>query len=196
MPKDTWRFVLLCFEATLFLLPIYWMLATSFKPEPDTTALPIQLFPVRPTLANYDAVLNSPEGSIFRWTFNSLFAALAHAGAHVVVSLLAAYPLARMRFRGRDKWFWIILSSLMLPAIMLLLPTYIMVLKLGWIDTPNPLIWPAVPSVFGDVVTSRIRGFMTTTSSCCARRSSEFHSSSRTPPASTVPTVSRCSAMC
>jgi multiple sugar transport system permease protein len=149
LPRNTGRFLLLSFEALLFLLPIYWMLATSFKPEAETTAIPIQLFPAHPTLKNYLDVLNSPEGSIFRWTFNSLFAALAHSIAHVTVAALAAYPLARMRFRGRNKWFWFILSSLMIPSIVLLLPTYVMMLQLGWIDSFNALIWPVVPSVFG-----------------------------------------------
>jgi multiple sugar transport system permease protein len=145
----SWRFLFLCLESLLFLLPIYWMLATSIKSTVDATAIPIQWIPTRPTLDNYVEVLNSPEGSIFRWMFNSLVTSLGHAIAHVAVCTLAAYALARMRFRGRDGWFWFILSSLMLPAIVLLIPTYVMMLQLDWIDTYHALIWPAVPSVFG-----------------------------------------------
>jgi multiple sugar transport system permease protein len=149
LPKTAGRFVLLCIEAFLFLLPIYWMVSTSVKPEADTIALPIQWIPTRPTLQNYFDVLNSPEGSILRWTFNSIVSSLGHAGAHVIICTLAAYPLARMRFPGRDAWFWFILSSLMLPPIVLLIPQYVMMLQIDWIDTYNALIWPAVPSVFG-----------------------------------------------
>ena len=149
LPKNLGRFVLLCVEAFFFLLPIYWMLTTSLKAEADTIALPIQWIPSRPTLQNYFDVLNSPEGSILRWTFNSVVSSLGHALAHVVVCTLAAYPLARMRFPGRDAWFWLIISSLMIPAIVLLIPQYAMMLQIDWIDTYNALIWPAVPSVFG-----------------------------------------------
>jgi multiple sugar transport system permease protein len=129
--------------------PVYWMVSTSLKPEPDTVVVPPQWIPARPTLENYAAILSAPDASIFRWTFNSLFAAFAFTFAHVGISILTAYPLARMGFPGRDVWFWFILSSMMVPGIITLIPMYIMMIQFNWIDTFHALIWPGVPAVFG-----------------------------------------------
>lgn len=117
MPRDLPRFVLLCVLALIFLAPVYWMISTSFKTEADAISLPVQWIPTRPTLDNYREVLTSPDGNILRWTGNSLYVALAFTVLHVGLCALTAYPLARMRFPGRNAWFWFILSSLMIPEI-------------------------------------------------------------------------------
>lgn len=143
------RLAALIVLAVLFLAPIYWMLSTSVKPESDTVLIPPQWVPRRPTLYNYHEVLHAPDASILRWTLNSLLTSGAYTFAHVAVSVLAAYPLARMRFPGRDAWFWFILSSMMIPGIMFLIPHYMMMMQLNWIDTFAALIWPGVPAVFG-----------------------------------------------
>jgi len=149
LPRDIPRFVTLCVLTVIFLAPIYWMVSTSIKPESDTIAAPPQWIPKRPTLANYLEVLNSPDGRILRWTWNSVFTSFAYSFVHVALCVLTAYPLARMRFRGRDIWFWVILSSMMVPGIMTLIPTYMMMIKFGWIDTYHALIWPGVAAAFG-----------------------------------------------
>lgn len=143
------RFVLLAAFALVFLLPIYWMLTTSLKPEPDTIARPVQWWPHRPTLGNFLEVLSSPDGNLLRWLWNSLYTSTMYAGFHVVFCALAAFPLARMRFRGRDLWFWFILSSMMIPGVVTLIPSYILMIRLEWIDTYNAMIWPGVSDAFG-----------------------------------------------
>ena len=147
--SDAPRFGLLLILAIIFLAPIYWMLSTSFKPETDAISIPIQWIPARPTLENYTEILNSPDGNLWRWTFNSVFTALAFTLAHLTLCVLTAYPLARLKFAGRETWFWIILSSLMIPGIVTLIPSYIMMLQLNWIDSYHALIWPGVAGVFG-----------------------------------------------
>jgi multiple sugar transport system permease protein len=148
-PRDVGRFVLLCVLALIFLAPIYWMLSTSLKPESDTVAVPVQWVPTRPTLENYAEILNSPDGNILRWTLNSVLTSFAYTLAVLVLGVLTAYPLSRLRFKGREAWFWFILSSLMVPGIVTLIPTYIMMIQLNWIDTYHALIWPGVANVFG-----------------------------------------------
>ncbi|NJK46093.1 MAG: carbohydrate ABC transporter permease [Pleurocapsa sp. SU_196_0] len=128
---------------------MYWMLSTSFKPEFDAIATPIQWVPARPTLENYTEIINSPDGKLLRWTLNSVFTAVAFTVAHLVLCISTAYPLARLKFRGREAWFWFILSSLMVPGVITLIPSYIMILQFGWIDTYHALIWPGVAGVFG-----------------------------------------------
>jgi multiple sugar transport system permease protein len=147
--RDAPRFVLLLLLALIFLAPIYWMLATSFKPESDAIATPIQWVPAHPTVENYAEIINSPDGKLWRWTWNSVFTAVAFTLAHLTLCVLTAYPLARLKFRGRETWFWIILSSLMVPGIVTLIPSYIMMLQFNWIDTYHALIWPGVAGVFG-----------------------------------------------
>ncbi|GGO31839.1 carbohydrate ABC transporter permease [Deinococcus humi] len=149
MPRDLPRFLLLCVLAIIFLAPVYWMISTSFKTEADAISLPVQWIPSRPTLDNYREVLTSPDGNILRWTGNSLYVALAFTVLHVALCALTAYPLARMRFPGRNAWFWFILSSLMIPGIVTLIPTYIMMLNFNWINSYHALIWPGLSGVFG-----------------------------------------------
>ncbi|MEW6420159.1 MAG: carbohydrate ABC transporter permease [Deinococcota bacterium] len=149
IPRDLPRFTVLCLLSVLFLAPIYWMIATSLKPEADTIATPVQWIPRNITFDNYREVLTSPDGNILRWTWNSLFVAATFTLLHVALCALTAYPLARMRFPGRNAWFWFILSSLMIPGIVTLIPTYIMMLNFNWINSYHALIWPGLSGVFG-----------------------------------------------
>ncbi len=148
-PRDIGRFVVLCILALLFLAPVYWMISTSLKPEADTIAQPVQWIPAHPTLSNYAEVLNSPDGDILRWTWNSLYVASVFTVLHLILCTLTAYPLARMRFPGRNAWFWFILSSMMIPGIVTLVPTYLMMIQFNWINSYQSLIWPGVSGVFG-----------------------------------------------
>ncbi len=149
LPRDLPRFILLCLLSLVFLAPMYWMLSTSLKPESDTIATPVQWIPTRPTLENYIEIINSPDGNILRWAFNSMFTSLAYTLAVLVLGVLTAYPLSRLRFPGREAWFWFILSSMMVPGVVTLIPMYIMMIQLGWIDSYHALIWPGVANVFG-----------------------------------------------
>lgn len=147
--RDIPRFILLLVLAIIFLAPLYWMVSTSFKPEAQTISIPIQWIPAQPTVENYDEIINSPDGKLLRWTWNSVFTAVAFTLATLTLCVLAAYPLARMKFKGREFWFWFILSSMMVPGIVTLIPSYIMVLNFNWIDTYHALIWPGVANAFG-----------------------------------------------
>ncbi|UBV44221.1 carbohydrate ABC transporter permease (plasmid) [Deinococcus taeanensis] len=148
-PRDIPRFLLLCLLAIIFLAPMYWMITTSIKPETDVISTPTQWFPARPTLENYREVLTSPDGNILRWMWNSFFVAAAYTVLHVVLCALTAYPLARMRFPGRDAIFWFILGSMMIPGVITLIPTYLMMIRFDWINSFNALIWPGVAGAFG-----------------------------------------------
>ncbi|AFZ66350.1 carbohydrate ABC transporter permease [Deinococcus peraridilitoris] len=149
LPRDLPRFLLLCVEAIIFLAPFYWMISTSLKSEPDTIASPVQWIPLKPTLENYIEVLNAPDANILRWAWNSFFTSSVFAIGHVILCAITAYPLARLRFKGRDAWFWFILTSLMVPGIVTLIPTYVMMIQLNWIDTYHAMIWPGIAGVFG-----------------------------------------------
>lgn len=148
-PRDIPRFLLLCVLAVIFLAPMYWMITTSIKPENDVISTPTQWFPARPTLGNYREVLTSPDGNILRWMWNSFFVATVFTVLHVALCALTAYPLARMKFKGRELIFWIILGSMMIPGVITLIPTYLMMIRFDWINSFNSLIWPGVAGAFG-----------------------------------------------
>ncbi len=143
------RMAVLCILAVAFLAPIYWMIATSLKPESETVSWPVQWVPLHPTLENYAYIFELADVFFVRWTFNSLFTATAFSLVTVALALITAYPLARMRFPGRNVWFWFILSSMMVPGIMFLIPHYLMMVRFNWIDTYHALIWPGASGVFG-----------------------------------------------
>ncbi|HEX7004629.1 MAG TPA: carbohydrate ABC transporter permease [Trueperaceae bacterium] len=149
LPRGISRFLTLSILALLFLAPIYWMASTSLKPESDTVARPVQWIPENPTLENYRDILASPTASFLRWTWNSLFTSVCFSLLTVLLGVLTAYPLARMKFPGRQVWFWTLLASMMVPGIIFLIPHYLMMIRFNWIDTYNALIWPGVPGAFG-----------------------------------------------
>ncbi len=146
---DVLRFVLLSLLAVAFLVPIYWMIATSLKTEAAAVAQPVQWWPHEPTFENYRTILQSPNAPFLRWTWNSLFTSTAFALGSVALAVATAYPLSRMRFPGRDTWFWVVLSSMMIPGVIFLIPHYLMMIRFDWINTYHALIWPGLPAAFG-----------------------------------------------
>lgn len=135
--------ILLVLGSVIMLLPIAWMLSTSLK-------LPAQLFRFPPEwIPNPWAWQNYPESMtampFARYVANTLFITVMNMLGVLLSSSLAAYAFARLRFPGRDQLFWLLMSTLMLPQAVILIPRYIEFRYLNWIDTWLPLI---VPSFF------------------------------------------------
>jgi multiple sugar transport system permease protein len=153
LPKWTARFFVALVLAVIWALPIAWMLVTSFKPESQIVTIPIRWFPERLsdfTFQNYVNVLAIPRGvDLIRSFLNSLTVALIGTTLVVVVDTLAAYAFARLRFPGRDILFYAVIASLIVPPEILLIPNYITVWRLDWLNTLLPLIIPPVGSAFG-----------------------------------------------
>jgi multiple sugar transport system permease protein len=147
------RFLLALVLAVIWGLPILWMLVTSIKPESQIVTLPIRWLPEHLsdfTLQNYINVLTIPRGvDLIRSFLNSLAVAAIGTAAVVVVDTLAAYALARLHFPGRDILFYAIVASLIVPPEILLIPNYITVWRLDWLNTLLPLIIPPIGSGFG-----------------------------------------------
>jgi multiple sugar transport system permease protein len=147
------RFLIALLLAILWALPIAWMLVTSLKPESQIVTIPIRRFPEHLsdfTFQNYINVLAIPRGvDLIRSFLNSLMVAVIGTASVVVVDTLAAYALARLHFPGRDVLFYAIVASLIVPPEILLIPNYITVWRLDWLNTLVPLIVPSVGSGFG-----------------------------------------------
>lgn len=126
--------------AVLFwsLLPIYWMVATSLKTEREIYAFPPTLFPHAPTLANYATVLFHTRFPLF--VRNSLIVALVSTLLAVIIGTLAAYALTRLRFAGRAAVARGIVAAYLLPPSLLFIPLFIVLQRLGMIDSLAGLV--------------------------------------------------------
>lgn len=130
----------------LFLLPFYTSLSMSLKTPAELSTSSAWAWPTNPTWANYGEVLTNPNVNFLRLFWNTVvIASLATLGV-IVSSSLVAYAFAKMSFPGRDRLFVVVLSTMMLPGIVTMIPTYLLYKELHWINTALPLI---VPAFFG-----------------------------------------------
>lgn len=129
--------------------PLFWMLVVSITPSSQVFAWPLQLWPAEPTLDHYREVFTRQDLQVARWFFNSVVVSVSITLVSLFVTSLAAYGFARLEFPGRDFIFFALLFTLMVPAQVTLIPVYMLVRNLGWLDTYHALIWPAAANVFG-----------------------------------------------
>ena len=136
--------------AIVWLLPIVWVFVTSLKLTADIVRLPPEWVPWPVTAEHYQEVLfsSSRTARIGRAFANSLVIALGTVAIVVVTSAMAAYPLARLRFPGRDVVFTLLVGSLMIPNAVVLVPQYVLVQRLGWLSTYQGLIVPEAAMTF------------------------------------------------
>jgi multiple sugar transport system permease protein len=148
--KRVLRYVVLILLALLFISPLIFMLATSFKTSGDAASLPPSLIPDPFTTDAYRTVTGAgTETPVLRWFANSMVAATLHALLVVATSALAAYPLARMEFPGKKIVFGLIIATLFVPPVILIIPNYLIVGELRWLDTLIAIIVPTAASAFG-----------------------------------------------
>jgi multiple sugar transport system permease protein len=147
------RFLIALILAVLWATPVVWMIVTSLKPENQIVTLPPRLLPDQLsdfTFENYVKIFTVPRGvDLIRSFLNSLIVAGTGTALVVVVDALAAYALARFRFPGRDILFAVIVLSLIVPHEILLIPNYITVWRLDWLNSLTALVVPAAASAFG-----------------------------------------------
>ena len=136
--------------AILWLAPIAWVMGTSVKLTADIVRLPPEWIPWPMTAEHYQEVLfsSSRTARIGRAFANSLVIALGTVVLVVITAAMAAYPLARMRFIGRDVVFTLVVGSLMIPNAVVLVPQYVLVQRLGWLSTYQGLIVPEATATF------------------------------------------------
>lgn len=141
-------YLLLIFTAITMIFPFYWMIATSFKSEARVFAFPPDWIPNPAILSNYTYILT--ELPFARYTYNSAKISSLWTLGIILSSSLAAYAFARVRFWGRETLFIITLAALMIPGQITMIPLYVLMTRIGWVDTHLPLIVPAyLGSAFG-----------------------------------------------
>jgi putative chitobiose transport system permease protein len=146
--RDVGWYAVLTAMAVVTVFPFAWMLLTSIKGPTDAiTSVPPQFLPNDPTLANYLKVWDSlPIPAYF---LNSTTVAIATGLLNVLVAALAAYPLAKMRFVGREAIFYLLLATLIVPAQLTYIPSFILAVNVfHYYDSLPALIFPNIVSAF------------------------------------------------
>jgi len=144
-PGAVVRWTLLALGAIVMVMPIVYMLSASIKYPFEMYNL--NIIPEEPTFENYALVLG--DGRFGRWFFNSFLIATLTTISAVFFDALVGYALCKFHFRGRMVVFVAILSTLMIPTEMLVIPWYLMSKTFGWLDTYWGIMFPGVMTAFG-----------------------------------------------
>ncbi|MGH7495131.1 MAG: carbohydrate ABC transporter permease [bacterium] len=136
--SKTLRYLFLALAAVIFIYPFLWMLSATLRPENEIGSL--ALLPSRWSLRSYVAVFQKiPLLDAFA---NSLFVSLAVVIMVLVLGSMTGFALSRLQFRGRNLVFMLVILTMILPVQLVLIPLYILMVKLGWVDTYLALIVP------------------------------------------------------
>ena len=138
---------LLLLGGLAMMLPFLWMLSTSLKAQGAVFTVPLQWIP-RPVVFRHYVELWQIV-PFARFFLNSVFVALCVTVGHVLTSAWAAYAFARLRFPGRDRIFFAYLATMMVPGSVTMIPVFVLMKLLGWVDTYKALILPGIFSAYG-----------------------------------------------
>ncbi|MFN8490491.1 MAG: carbohydrate ABC transporter permease [Caldilineaceae bacterium] len=142
-------YLLLIAGCTMTLLPFLWMIFGSFKTSTEIIRIPPTFWPEKPTLANFRTVLTDPRLPILRFYLNSAFVAVSNVALILFTSSLAGFIFAKYEFFGKNVAFSFILATLMIPFQVLMIPSYLLLVKLHLIDSLWGLVIPSATSAFG-----------------------------------------------
>jgi multiple sugar transport system permease protein len=135
---------------SLFVLfPLMVAISQSFMTNQEVNRWPPKVIPTEPTLDNIRDVLTQQDLRLDLWLRNSLIAATGYTAAVLVICSPAAYAFARLRFPGNNALFAFLLITIMIPSQVTLIPNYLLMRDLKWLDTFNALIFPGAANVFG-----------------------------------------------
>ncbi len=143
--NSLWLKILLYSVLTLYaiitLIPFLWALSASFKPLTEIVAGEPNFLPKNFTLDNYKQIFIE-EPLFLRWFFNSVIIAISVTILNLLFNSMAGYALARLRFRGRRFWFFLILAILAVPIQVTLIPTFLILKTFGWLNSYQGMIIP------------------------------------------------------
>lgn len=134
----------------VFIGPLLWALITSFKTSAGSVSMPPSWIPNPFSVEGYSTIFYSAtQTPVLRWLLNSTITATAHTALVLATAAPAAYALARMDFRGKNFLFTVIVATIFVPGLILLMPNYLIVDQLGWLNSLWALIVPEAAGAFG-----------------------------------------------
>ena len=139
---------LLLLLALVMLMPLLWLLSTSLKgPAEDIFSSPPNLWPLQPSLQAYGSLFS--QSPMAKYLFNSALVSGFSVMANLLFCSLAAFPLARMQFRGRGMALALVVATILIPFQVVMIPLYVLMVQLGLRNTLVALILPNVATAFG-----------------------------------------------
>ncbi len=138
--------VVLLAGSVLFMMPLYIMVVMSLKTAGEVSTTDPWAWPKALTWENFSIVLTNVNAPFALFFKNTLVISVIATTGVLISSAMVAYGFSRLRFRGRDRLFLLLLSTMMLPGMVTMIPSYVMFAKIGWVDTFLPL---TVPAFFG-----------------------------------------------
>jgi ABC-type glycerol-3-phosphate transport system permease component len=129
------------------IFPFYWMIVSSLQPRDAIFVLPPRWFVTTPVFQNYLAVFEKTNFAV--GFLNSTFITLTKTFLILLFSAMGGFAFAKYRFPGRDKLFVFLLGTMMVPGIVTLIPVFMVIVEMGWVDTYQALIVPGLASAFG-----------------------------------------------
>jgi multiple sugar transport system permease protein len=139
--KKSMVFLILLLGSIVLLTPLWWMISTSLKSPQEIMQYPPSFFPKGFQFSNYIEAWKT--GDFTRWSFNTLLIAVVSTIGNVLVNSFIAYGFAKVRFKGRNALFVLVLSTMLIPGFVTMVPQYVLFSKLGWVNTYLPLLVPA-----------------------------------------------------
>ena len=146
----TWKIVLysvLAVTAAITLAPLLWMVSASLMPTGEANAFPPPFLPKDITFAHYEDLFT--RGNLARYLFNSAFLSVAVTAISLLLNSMAGYAFAKYRFAGRDSLFKLLIASMVIPAQVTMLPLFLMLNRMGFINTYMGVIIPGMAGIFG-----------------------------------------------
>lgn len=141
--------VILSIGCLVTLLPFIWMFLGSFKSSTEIIRVPPTLWPENPTLENYRKILTDPRVPLARFYLNSIIVAVSLVILTLFTSSLAGFIFAKYQFYSKNTLFILLLSTIMIPFPVLMIPSYLILVKLKLINTLWSLILPSAVNAFG-----------------------------------------------
>ena len=136
-------YIVLALYAIITLIPFLWAISASFKPLTEIVAGEANFLPKNFTLDNYKQIFIE-EPLFLRWFFNSVIIAISVTILNLLFNSMAGYALARLKFRGRRFWFFLILAVLAVPIQVTLIPTFLILKTFGWLNSYQGMIIPSM----------------------------------------------------
>ncbi len=140
-------YVLLTIAGVLSLFPLYWLFATSIMPQQYVVRVPPELVPQDLTFRNYERLFSTTP--VVRWLLNTVLIAGSITLFHLLFDSMAGYAFAKRKFPGKDAMFWLVLSTLTVPAQVTLIPVFFILKNLNLLDSYPGVILPGLADVFG-----------------------------------------------
>jgi ABC-type glycerol-3-phosphate transport system permease component len=142
--------ILLLLVSFIFLFPFYWMIISGFKPTSELFSKTISFWPAHPTLVQYIFVFEKVR--ILRTLLNSIVISVGHTALAVFLCSLGGYGFAKYQFKGKKFLFNFLVATMMIPQVVGIIPSFIIMSKIGWVDTFWALIIPGAADAFGIIL--------------------------------------------